>query len=809
MKKAFLAILAAFCCLNAFAVRQDVTATGTVLDKNTSEPLEWVTIAVRDAAGSVIGGTTTDARGQFSVTAPAGSTITASLIGYKDAVVKPGKDLRISLEQDAEQLAAATVTEKVKLVEVKLDKVVMNVSQSAFAQGSSGLDLLKKAPGVTIDSDGNVKLNGKAVSVWVDGRPSHVTGKGLEALLRSTDGSTIDKFEIMEHPSSKYDAQGQGGIINIKTKRNFAAGFNGNIGINGGGMYFKEDGIFPWQENGWANLSYRGKKTNTFLNLSEGRWQVPMDFRSNVTATTPAGELKQETSSLSDICAYNANVKIGNDWFVDERNTIGVIFTLPVQHSKMISSPDNNSEKHFLDGKLLHEENGLIDERETQKDMSANLNHTHIFDPARAAEITTNVDYYHIANGKVTAQNMTIADAGTSYLTRDILSDNTVDIWSAKSDYQSLLWKRVMFEAGLKGALSSTGSKTDQKESGVGAHSEFQQFTYTEAIGAAYFNMAGQLGQKWAAKAGLRTEYTYSFGDWVSSGDKTRRSYMNLFPTAFIGFNPNEHWRFSLSYTRRINRPGYFYLNPNKSFIGSNSYTIGNPDLLPEFSDNAAFSVGYGQHLNLSLGLTHVTNWIMQNPYVDSEANQLYKWENFGTNNIGFTSLSISQQPIFKWLDWTLNLTGFYMAGHSDDGKRDTKGFAMQGYTCLTFNLPKEWKIEWDGAISTPMNVGYMTTKTVWYSNIGLRKNLMDGRMTLNAKLADIFRSMRSDIAMDASASGITSYSVVNQRILQQKLTFGISWNFGTAQSPLRQRNVGNLEEASRGKSSGSGNIGK
>ena len=376
-----------------------------------------------------------------------------------------------------------------------------------------------------------------------------------------------------------------------------------------------------------------------------------------------------------------------------------------------------------------------------------------------------------------------------------------MDIWSAKSDYQTLLWQKVMFEAGLKGAVSSTGSDTDHKEVGTDAHSEHQQFTYLEAIGAGYFNAATQLG-KWALKAGLRAEYTYSFGDWITSGDQTRRSYINLFPTVFVGFNPDENWRFSTSYTRRINRPSYFYLNPNKSYMGANSYTIGNPDMLPEFSDDVNASVGYGQHLNLAMGYTHVGNWIMQNPYVDEQANQIYKWDNFGTNNVAYASFSLSQQPIFKWLDWTLNLTGLYMAGHSADGSYNTDAFSFNGYTCFTFNLPKDWKVELDGFVMTPMKLGYLMSKTQWCSNLGARKTLLDGKLTLNIELKDVFRSLRSDFVAYGSASGTNSTSTINQRFLNQRLTFGVTWNFGTAQTPVRQRNVGNLEEASRGKSS-------
>lgn len=175
---------------------------------------------------------------------------------------------------DTTAIEAAVFTEKVKQIELKYDKLVYNVSQSGFASGSNALDLIKKAPGVVVDQDGNVKLNGKAVSVWIDGRPSHMDGKSLEAMLRSTSGESIDKFELMEHPSAKFDASGQGGIINIKTKKNGIKGLNGNISLNGGAMGFKTPDMYgkkflsvPWDENVYASLAYRTKKTNTFVNL--------------------------------------------------------------------------------------------------------------------------------------------------------------------------------------------------------------------------------------------------------------------------------------------------------------------------------------------------------------------------------------------------------------------------------------------------------------------------------------------------------------------------------------------------------------
>lgn len=405
MKKLILIVLATISSsASMMAARQDNAVEGRVIDKSTGEPLEWVTIAVRDNDSTVVACATTDNNGSFRLSAQNGHKLTASLIGYKEAVVRLTSEMRVSplvieLEQDRESLAAATVTEKVRLVEVKMDKVVMNVSQSAFAQGSNGLELIKKAPGVVIDKDGNITLNGKAVSIWLDGRPSYLDGKSLEALLRSTDGGTIEKFEIMEHPSSKYDASGQGGIINIKTKKNSLSGLNGSVGADGGGMYFGEDNNrFLWQESAWLNLSYRTRKTNTFLNLYHGRYSTDVDIDITTRTPTSVGNLEQVSSSNVEFVSNAWSAKIGNDWFINDRNTFGFILMLPGQREDQKSDPACNETTQTVSGIQMTRDNTAIDDNSKQLNASANLNYTHIFDESRSAEMTVNADYYHIGN---------------------------------------------------------------------------------------------------------------------------------------------------------------------------------------------------------------------------------------------------------------------------------------------------------------------------------------------------------------------------------------------------------------------------
>ena len=238
-----------------------ITLKGKVISG--SSPLEFVTVALSDSSGTVISGATTDSAGVYHIGFPSGAgdsrylKLLFSLVGYKDKVmVFPDSGISgqgtadivsiasldgdvavispVSMEEDARMLSEAVVSGKRPLVEHQFDRLVLNVSELAVAQTGDALDVLKSSPGVTVDKDGNVKLNGSTVSVWIDGRPSNMSGADLEAFLKGSEGSSIEKVELITNPSAKYDAEGSGGIINIKTRKAFMKGFSGTLRANYG-----------------------------------------------------------------------------------------------------------------------------------------------------------------------------------------------------------------------------------------------------------------------------------------------------------------------------------------------------------------------------------------------------------------------------------------------------------------------------------------------------------------------------------------------------------------------------------------------
>jgi hypothetical protein len=329
-------------------------------------------------------------------------------------------------------------------------------------------------------------------------------------------------------------------------------------------------------------------------------------------------------------------------------------------------------------------------------------------------------------------------------------------------------------------------------------------FTYLEHIGAAYFNFARQLGPKWSVKAGLRAEYTWTFGDWITAGTETHRHYLNWFPTLFVGWQPTQKQNYAFSLTRRIHRPGYWNLNPVEEYIDAHTSTVGNPDLLPEFTNSLGLQAGFGQHFSLAAHGQYSTQVTSQIPTYDASGNQRLEWGNFGRTYQAGVSANMTAFPVTSWLDWTVSITGVWMQNISDATAYSQSSYSGFFRTSLAFTLPADWKVEWDAYAQAPMVYTYLRIHPSVSSDLAIRKTFFDGALSLNAGIQDIFRTSQQNIdILDTHTGNVVS--VLQQKYFNQRVNIGLTWSFGKA-TGSRRRNVGELEEASR--ASGGGGIG-
>ncbi|HHV02840.1 MAG: TonB-dependent receptor [Bacteroidales bacterium] len=780
---------------------------GTVVDKETHNPLAFATLAVRDSSDAVVAAATAEENGSFQIDGiPYGSyRLVATFIGYKeisrDIELKEEKiDAGvIEMEEDVHTLETAVITARVPVIEQKIDKIVMNVAEAVSTEGSNALEVLRKAPGVTIDMDGNVKLNGQAVSIWIDGRPSYLSGLELEALLRSTDGTTIDKIELMAHPSARYDAEGSGGIINIRMKKNLLSGFSGTTNGYYGGMKHK---LYEQEAGGGMNLNLRTEKTNTMLNYS-GRYDnigVELDSRMNF-----GNEADFEQISHSDflIGSQSHTVKLANDFFLNKKNTVGFIVTTMFRDQSQDNYGDLNLTDTKLNQELVSRKKSIIKTGTDYDNVTTNINYTGTFNEAKAQELTFNADYayYDILSDNF-QDNSIVSGIGINEKFRQN-SQQYINLLSGRVDYQQSFWKTGMLETGLKWAMTQTNNdlcREDSLDNGWTPNTGMSNgFIYTEHIAAAYASVGRMLGPKWMFKLGLRGEYTYALGDWITAQKKTTKNYFNVFPTVFVGYNPSANWRLTISYTSRIGRPSFSQLNPFRNYIDANSYIEGNPDLDPQLSRQMALSVNFKSHYNLALIYANTRNLIMQNPYYDETGTKMLLWENFGNQNMAGGSLSISELPVTKWLNFTLNGICLYINNSADSrqggtGQYNNNGLLTSAQGQITFLLPRNWKIELMGMCQGKVPYGYFVVEPLFMMNGGIKKNFMDNKATLSINVNDILGTFENNLVYKSDDS--VQYAI-DQNIHLQKIRLSLSIRFGQGKA-ARARKVGDLEEASR-----------
>ncbi len=817
MKRIFTAIIImAMASFNLFAAKNQSQIRGQVRDKADQNPIEFATVSVHKQDSTILGGATTDVNGNFTISnIPFGNYILkVSFIGYKTYIMDLDLNEQnssigvIEIESDSQMLEAGKITAKVPVIEQKLDKLVMNVSETVSAHGSNAIELLRKAPGVSIDKDGNITLNGKSVAVWIDGRPSYLSGKELESLLLSTDGNTIDKIEIIAHPSAKYDAAGSGGILNIKTKKNFAKGLNGSLSGSYGGMYFDR---YLQEASGTLNVGYRSDKSNTVLTYTPRMSQMGINLSSD-TKFTNGGDMLQKSATNYMFEQSSQSVKLANDFFLNKKNIFGVIVSTLFKNDKNYSYGDSFTDT-YLNGNHLIRQKSDINNKSSFDNMMGNINYTRIFNEQKAQEITFNADYayYDLFDGS-SQENIYINPVTGVTLPNPNLftSDGKqyINLYSFKADYQQLFWGTGMLEAGVKWAMTSTDNNTLRQDliNSVWVKNDdlSSAFNYNEQIAAAYITASKMFSPKWVAKVGLRVEHTRSTGKWISLGqDIDRDPYTNLFPTLYVGYNPSQNWRYSVTYTRRIERPRYSQLNPQRLYLDASSSIQGNPKISPAFSDEIALSVGFSSFLNLALVYSGQNDMIMQNPKIDAvTGDKTITWGNFGKMQIAGANFSVTELPIFKWMIFNTNLFGCYVGNTNTAGNYKNEGSMFNNYTSLTFLAPKDWKFELSGNYMSGLPVGYFKIYSQYSFSAGVKKDLFDKKATLSINVNDLFRTNVSNMTMYGENNFIYNFS---QAMNIQKVKVSFTYRFGTVKQSKR-RNVGNMDEASR--VGGGGSIG-
>ncbi len=710
----------------------------------------------------------------------------------------------VELVPIAKKLSGVTVIGKKPLIEQKLDRTVVNVEAAVTSVGASALEVLEKSPGISVDKDGNISLKGKpGVQVYIDGRPSYLSGTDLANLLKSMNANQLEQIEIMTNPPAKYEASGNSGIINIKTKKNKQLGYNGSVTVGYG------QGRYP-KSNESVNFNYRKNKINLFTNLS-------YNYRKNFNDLDIQRKfIENSTKEIKSLFDQNSkirengesyNAKLGLDYNISQKTTLGIVlsgFDNPGKfnnHSDIFISNSANVKQSITRANTSNDRKW--------KNFGTNFNFRHAID-STGSEITADLDY--IGYNSKNSQDLINSYYGTNGLPTfkaDTLLGNLpqdINIYSAKVDYVLPFKKGAKFEAGIKSSYVKTDNNAVYdsliNNNRVRDLGRSNYFIYTENVNAAYVNFSKPFTKKFSGQFGLRVENTNSNGNQVTTGEKFARHYTQLFPTAYLQYTMNQKNSFVLDYGRRINRPDYENLNPFILFLDRYTFEQGNPNLKPQFSHNIELSHTYKGFLTTTLNYTKTTDIITEVLEQHTDKNETFvKPSNIADQRQFGISINAGGQ-IKKW--WSANLyANLYNNRYHGivNGDEVTTGATTAMFNVSNqFKINKTWSAELSGFYRTAGVEGVFKIKGFGMMNMGIGKQIMKGKGSLRFNVRDVLYTQKIN-----GTSRFSNIDAAFQQIRESRVAnISFTYRFNKGKIKGQQRRTGGAgDEQSRVKTGG------
>lgn len=764
MKKLF-SLLVGTCIMLSTQAQNGGKISGSIKDGGNQKIIDAATVSLlRAKDSSLVKAAITDATGNFSfdnikqgdylvlATSVGHSKTYSSVFTLGTTAASVGVLQLVPVNKNMKEVV---VTAKKPLIERKIDRTVVNVEASISNVGNSALEVLEKAPGVTVDKDGNISLKGKSgVVVLVDGRPSYLSGPDLANLLRSMSASQLDQIEIMTNPPAKYDAAGNSGVINIKTKKNKQFGYNGSVTTG-----YTQGRYARFNDN--LNFNYRNGKVNIFTSLNYSRnhrgedLYILRNFRDKTTK-----DIKSIFDQKSDMInqSHYYGGKVGVDYSVSKKTTIGMVVngfykpsTWESYTNTYIFDPNYNLERQTI---------ASVRNDEKWKNFSGNLNLRTTLDSA-GQEITTDLDY--IQYNATSSQPLISRDYdpyGNPLTSAETLLGTLptkIKIYSGKIDYTLPLKKGAKFEAGIK----SSYVKTDNNAIYDSVYTSYSvldsarsnHFIYDENINAAYVNYSRPLGKKWNAQLGLRLENTNAKG--VSSGYQYntiqnkfeatavefKRNYTQLFPTVYLQYTANPNNEFVINYGRRIDRPDYEDMNPFVHFLDKYTFEQGNPNISPQFAHNIELSHTYKGFLTTTLNYTNTNNIIQQVIEQNDQTNETFiKKANIARQQQWGLAVS-ANKDIKKW--WTASIYANVFNNHFK-GLVNNENISIGNTTFIVqsqqqFKWGKGWGAEVSGFYRSKGIEGVIFIKPLAQLNLAFSKQVLKNKGSVRVNFRDVF----------------------------------------------------------------------
>ncbi|NLU91027.1 TonB-dependent receptor [Chitinophaga sp. Ak27] len=811
MKKIIVALGMLFCCVAPMFAQQPITGkiTLTITD-NSGKPLPFTSVILRKVKDSaLVKGEMSAENGSCTIQQVSHGHyfIQASQVGYTTTYTKPfqvdatHKAIALGnvlLPPLGKNLQAVNVTAQKPLIETAAGKTVMNIENSVSAAGNTALDLLRRAPGVQIDNNENVTLKGQSVTVMIDGKLTYLSGEQLTNLLKTTPGESIATIEILTSPSAKYDAAGNGGIINIKTKKGKLTGINGAINTTLTQSKYGRYGVS-------GNINWRTEKFNLFGDFDQGDYPRMVTRKYDRLFQETDGSITSLDQSIFQRNRFKNNyLKVGLDYFLTEKHTIGILANgYKNAFSNQIFSDAFLGKQNMTPDSIIH---SLTTNNNKFDNIALNLNYKGVLDTVGGREISFDADYAQFNNHRLMQLNDSLYDthSNTSRNPNSIRTNgNTqVIIKSLKADLSWPLGPSGKLEAGAKVSFVTTTNDLRFDSLMQGAYkpslSQSDRFNYQEDIYAAYASFKKQI-QKTSVQLGLRVENTRSAGRSFTTDTYVKRSYTDFFPNIGIEQKLDDKNKLSLALSRRIERPGYGQLNPFMFYLDKYTYFRGNPYLRPQYSNIAELSYTLKDKYIATFRYSRIKD--MMEEFItqdDSTKASISTERNYDKTDFYGLIFTIPVQ-VTKWWSSDNNVEFSYNKYKFEDPSTNEPysryNFHAYVSSTNTITLPHDMKMEVMGYYNSPFIFGMFRGYSQYNLNLGIQKLFLDKKLTVKASYNNILRN--------ESYRGVAEFKNLNLGIFNtwQFRTFNLffSYKFGNASiKAARERKTGTADEQNR-----------
>lgn len=702
-------------------------------------------------------------------------------------------DLGAIVVENNTELQTVFVEGKKKLIERKIDRVIFNVENStASSSGGDALEVLKVTPGVKVQSE-RVSIIGKStLSVMVDNKLIPLSELELANYLKSIPSEGIKSIEVITTPPAKYDASGNSGLINIKLKKARENSWSALIGTT-----YQRRSSNVASPKALFNFNKNKLTLSSLVNYVVGNKNFYEDEKNYFPLEN------WDYSSVLTFKFKRIAANLGVEYQLTPTSLVGTQFFFNKVNQK---TPDNPQTLIYDNASTLLLSNvtsiGLEDRAQDFK--SLNLYNEILLDTV-GKKVTLNFDYfdnYLKLQRNTTGQYIITNPVSTSYFTGDNLNNQLIKNFSGKVDIE-LPFKFLTLSLGSKISRSITNNDISFYNSGfVSAPIAFYAtqkngFDYTEDIRALYVSGNKKFNSKWESQLGLRVEATQTLGYSVSLDQTTKNRYAKLFPTFYLTYTASENSTFSLSYNKRVSRPGFDILNPNVYAASPFQSVVGNPFLQPAFVDNAELVYTY-KNLENKLYFSHEENMFGQlfDPNATTQQIKYINENHLTTNRFG-----ISESYIFDKLKWWTSNNAFDLNFSKSSSSsmlaiEDQKGLSSRVSSSNDFNLnsKKTWLFN--------LNYWYAfagidgITKTLGASSLAatIQHTMLDKNLKFSLKFDDILRSEVERISY--TANGVSQ----NYRAYYdyQGLYFAVTYKFGNKKIKPIDRELGNEDEKGR-----------